>query len=485
MTAKESNSKYRYLAKNSILFTISSFGSKILSFLLVPLYTYVLTTYELGLSGLVVTSSSLLVFAVTINIGDAVLRFAMDKANDPHKIMAYGIRVIIRGTLIFSALSLIAYGINVIPWPRYCYLYLFLIVFVNSFLALFQNYLRSVDKVKDVAVSGVINTMFVIVSNLVFLLVLKIGIIGYFASMVIGPFVALIYCIIRTDNFREIVFGAVCDKETQREMRRYSIPLIFNGIAWWVNSSLDKYFVTAICGVSQNGIYDVSSKIPGILSTFNGIFSQAWSLSAIKEFDRADEDGFFSKTYNSYNACLVLICSVLIVLNIPLATLLFQKESFEAWNYSSLLLVAMVFNSMSGFTGSVFSAVKDSRSYAVTTITGAIVNTVLNFVLIINFQVIGAAIATIVSFAVTWFSRYILTRKYIMWKVNICRDILAYSLLLLQVSFEHLSGHFYIGQLSCLLLLLVIYFSDLKMVLGKCMVTANKMLGNRLKGAGK
>lgn len=42
--------KYKYLGKNTIIFAISSFGTKVLSFLLVPLYTAVLTTAEYGIA---------------------------------------------------------------------------------------------------------------------------------------------------------------------------------------------------------------------------------------------------------------------------------------------------------------------------------------------------------------------------------------------------------------------------------------------------
>lgn len=68
-------------------------------------------------------------------------------------------------------------------------------------------------------------------------------------------------------------------------------------MAWWINSSLDKYFVTGICGVSQNGIYSVAYKIPTILGVFQTIFTQAWSISAVVDFDEKDTDGFFTKTY--------------------------------------------------------------------------------------------------------------------------------------------------------------------------------------------
>ena len=76
-------------------------------------------------------------------------------------------------------------------------------------------------------------------------------------------------------------------------MFAYCIPLIFNNIALWVNGSLDKYFVTGLCGISENGIYSIASKIPHILDACIIVFSQAWNLSAIKEFDSQDKDGLF------------------------------------------------------------------------------------------------------------------------------------------------------------------------------------------------
>ena len=78
----EKNNKYAYLAKNTMLFTISSFGSKILSFLLVPLYTAVLSTEEYGTADLVTTTAGLLIYVFTLNIADAVLRFAIDRKNN-------------------------------------------------------------------------------------------------------------------------------------------------------------------------------------------------------------------------------------------------------------------------------------------------------------------------------------------------------------------------------------------------------------------
>ena len=73
------NTKAKYLIKNTGILTISNFSSKILVFLLVPLYTSVLSTAEYGTYDLAISTVTLLYPILTVNIVDAVMRFAMDK----------------------------------------------------------------------------------------------------------------------------------------------------------------------------------------------------------------------------------------------------------------------------------------------------------------------------------------------------------------------------------------------------------------------
>ena len=81
---KSTKNKYKNLSKNVALFTVSSFGSKIIAFLLVPLYTSILSTEEYGTADLILETVSLLIPILTIDIQDAVLRFTIgngDKKN--------------------------------------------------------------------------------------------------------------------------------------------------------------------------------------------------------------------------------------------------------------------------------------------------------------------------------------------------------------------------------------------------------------------
>ena len=249
--------------------------------------------------------------------------------------------------------------------------------------------------------------------------------------------------------------------------------MIFNGVAWWINNSIDKYFVTAICGIAINGIYSVAYKIPTILTVFQSIFSQAWNLSAIKEFDKNDEEGFFSKTYETYQAGLVVLCSTLIIMNIPIAHVLFAKDFFQAWEFSSILLISLVFNALSGFLGSIFTAVKNSKIFAVSTVSAAIVNIILNSIMIPTMGAQGAAIATAISFFMIWAIRLICAKKYIYLRINIVKDIIVYILLIVQVRLEHLKGHMYLAQALILVIIISLYW---KQIWNLVRTILNKML---------
>lgn len=87
------NKKNKSLIKNIGLFTIGSFGSKILSFLLVPLYTAVLTTTEYGSVDLITSTASLLTPILLLSIFDATLRFGMDSNYKKEDVLSTSINV--------------------------------------------------------------------------------------------------------------------------------------------------------------------------------------------------------------------------------------------------------------------------------------------------------------------------------------------------------------------------------------------------------
>lgn len=458
------NEKYKYLGKNTIIFAISSFGTKVLSFLLVPLYTAVLTTAEYGIADLITTTATLLVFILTLNISSSVLRFTIEQKSYGRNILSFGFRILLIGTFFCMSILGLIYSADWLDWPACYYAFMVLYFFATALYEMMTNYLRAVNKVKEVAVAGIMSSTIIIFGNILLLLVIKAGIIGYLISIGLGPLLASVYCMIVAHEPITTYFCVNCDNKVQKDMLIYCIPLIFNNIALWINAFLDRYFVTYFCGVSENGIYSVAGKIPTILSTCYSVFANAWTLSAITEFDPEDKDGFFSNTYNTYSALMTVVCSTIILMNIPLAHFLYSKKFFTAWRYSSILLISVMFNTLTVFQGSIFTAAKKTKDIAMTTMVSAVVNMVLNILLIPTIGALGAAIATAVAYFAMFWTRYKSLKKFISMIINIKRDILIYLVLVLQIISEHLNNHFYLGQLGCFLSIVILNQRYLKTI---------------------
>ena len=166
------NRKYKELARNTALFTISSFGSKILTFLLVPLYTNVLTTGDYGVADIISTSVSLLIYILTLNISAAVLRFAIDDIENRKAILSIGLRISVVGSTILALAVFICYILNLFEWEPYCYIFLVLLFVGSNINDILNNYLRAIDKITEVVVSGLLVTVITIGCNILFLVVL-------------------------------------------------------------------------------------------------------------------------------------------------------------------------------------------------------------------------------------------------------------------------------------------------------------------------
>ena len=354
-----SRKKYSYLAQNTLLLTLSSFGSKFLAFFLVPLYTNVLTTSDYGIADIVTTSVTLLIYVFTLNIGNAVLRFCLDDNYKPDKVFSFALKVIFVGGGILTIFTVICWKFQMLHWSNYCYFFLVLLFFCEAIESMLYQFLRGIDEVRIMAIASLISTFAKLISNIFLLVVFKYGIIGYLVSMAVGPGFAIVFSIVCVrKSIKATENNLKKEKELHSEMIAYSIPTAISQLGWWINNSIDRYFVLFMKGSALNGIYAVSYKVPSIMAMICNIFCQAWGISAIKEFDPEDSDGFYGKTYELFSGFLSFACAGLILINIPISKILFAKDFFEGWRYSSLLVLGMAFSGQASFFSGIFGAVK-------------------------------------------------------------------------------------------------------------------------------
>ncbi len=456
--------KYKYFLKNIGLMTLSNFASKILSFLLVPLYTSVLSTADYGLYDIYTTTAFLLVPLLSGAVSQAALRFSMDATSDRSQVFSEAIRTFIQASLVIVAVVAINCWLNLIPlfneYPIYFVLYYVFCLLSDILL----SFARGIDRIFDVAIAGIISSAVIIILNVKLLLIFPMGVSGYFIANISAFVVVSIYLVVRLRLWTYIT--ARRNKALSEEMAEYSRPLIFDQIAWWINNVSDRYIVTWICGAAANGIYSVAFKIPSILNVFQSIFNQAWTLSAVKEINESSGE-FYSRIYSIYNCGLVLLCSLLLVGDKLIARILYANDFYQAWQYAPLLTISVVFSCLCGVFEGIFAAAKETKILASTTIVGAVINIAMNLILVRYYGPLGAAFSTMVSYGLVWFARLRKASSIVPLNIHLSRDLASYAILLLQSLLLILvknSLAMYAIETLLLLLIVLLYLKDLKVL---------------------
>ena len=396
------NSKNVKLAKNIILMFLVYFMPKVFSFFLVPLYTSYLTTEEYGISDVIISTASLLAPFIALSIPSAVMRFTIENKDDRRPIWI-AVQTYLIGMLIFL-LGLI--GTHYLFHVNASYLLYIYIIAGSSVLSdINMSYTRGIEKMKLVTICGVGSSLVSILSNILFIIVLKKGLYGFLISSAAGYFFNIILLIscnlktISTPRSRDVT----AYRTLRKDMLQFSVPTIFSGLSWWIVSSSDRYFVTLLCGASMNGIYSVAYKIPTILQAIDNVFRQAWIYTLYDSYKTNEGREYIAKVYDVYNFFFCFGGAILIAITCPLARILYSNDFYDAWRYVPLLIISVVLSSASGLMGNFLSIYKKTKKAMVISIIAALSNSILNYILIIvTNDAMGAAIATVFTFLISW-----------------------------------------------------------------------------------
>lgn len=388
--------EYKNLISNSVVFTIANLGSKVISFVMVPLYTYVLSTKEYGVVDLLTTISSLTIPLVFMCMSDAVLRYSMDKRYDCRQVITSALSIFSVGGIV----SIIVMGIIKGIYPQTSeYIVVFYLLFITTALMQILNqFLRATEHIKAYAVNGVIYTLAFASLNVLFLVVLHRGIKGYLYSMVITNVICIVIACIISRIWKYI--NRTPTLQIMGILLRYSLPLVPNALMWWIMDASDKFVITYFLGVGANGLYAVAKKLPTLIDTVHSIFNQAWLMSAIQENENPNSTEFTTQTYKIYSFFLMGAVLVIMIIARPFVVYILNKEYIKTWLYIPWLLISVAFSSMSGFLSSKLIANEQTALILKTTVVGAAVNLVMNFILIPIVGINGAGIATMISFGI-------------------------------------------------------------------------------------
>ncbi|UNY97882.1 oligosaccharide flippase family protein [Zhouia spongiae] len=454
------NSKSNSLLQKSFIYAIGTFGSKVLAFLLVPIYSYYLNQDEFGYFDIVITGINLLVPFLTLQISDSVFRWLLTNKDERERenIITNSLILLLFNVVITSLLSFFLF----LVYPLRGQFLVTLVCCSAMVYPYMQQVARGVGKNKLFAFSGLLYTITYLLCNIFFLIYLGLKLEALFYSNILAYVIGSLFLFWRVKLSIFIKFRCF-DFLYIKSLLSYSLPLVPNTISWWLINSASKYIILIFIGVSANGIYAMAGRFPVILVMVNQVFTLAWQEKAIVDHQKKVDKKSYKKILQNLIKIQFSLVAVLSLGSQFMVDFLLSKDYYESWLYMPLLYVSVAFLSFSGFYGAFYLGANKTKEVFLTTIVGGIVNVVLALLLVKLIGLWGIAIASAIGYITLFIIRIKSTKKIIKlnfpWKICIKYGVL----LIVSLFVTYIQNEIY--SLSFLVLIVLLLIVDNKLLI--------------------
>ncbi|MGI8351371.1 oligosaccharide flippase family protein [Niallia circulans] len=431
------------LFKNTLIYGIATFTSKLINFLLLPIITFYVAASEFGRFDYYNSFVAVLVPLISLQISDAAFRFLLEENDLKSKKeivtnSIFGVTLNILLAYIFCFLTLyIIDGFN-----KEVFLWIILVT-ANIIFVHLQNLSRGFSQNKEFALSGVINSISLGLLNILFLIIFKMEYIGLVTSNIVALVISIIYLYLKCE-INKYLSIKLFNFNIYKKMLLYSIPLIPNFISWWIINLSDRILINFYLGTEANGVYAVAYRFTNMLMFAITVFNKAWQESAILTFNKKDTNTYYTSIFNKYY--VFLFSSVLIL--IPFFGMLFNfidKSYAKSLYLIPILLYAVVFSAFSSFFGTAFQSSKNTREAVSSSILAGILNIIFNIILIPYIGLIGASISTLISFIFMCIYRILQTQKYFTISYNYLKIVMIFIIsIVLNVIFYNAENNIFV-----------------------------------------
>lgn len=467
--------RQKELAKNTVILTIGRVCTQGVSFLLLPLYTTLLTPDEYGIVDLFNTYISILIPLVSWEFDLGAFRFLLE-VRDSFKEQKKVISTIISTHFIQNFVYLILFlGISPFIHSEFK-IFLFLDVIANVFLNTLLQVSRGVNRNIVYSFASFLSASSTVVLNVFTIALLKFGALGMFISSFLGKVIAIIYLVVILKIWK--YYSIKCfSKKLLKNISKYSLPCIPTQLSWWVVNASDRTIIAFFLGVTKNGIYSVANKFSSIYITFYNILNLSWTEMTVLHINDEDRDEFFSLMINTIFSIFAAICLIIISVIPFVYRIMVDSQYADGYFQVPILMIAVLCQVVCGLYSTIYLAAKKTTESAKTAFLAAIINIVVDILLIKVIGLYAASISTLVAYFSMAVYRYFDSKKYIKMVLNfkiLMSTILIAFLDILIVYYNHTIT-------SAINVLIVIVYSCLlnKNMIQSCLIMVkNKILNS-------
>ena len=411
MTQDKTQERSSKFLKDLGIYAIGNLGSKIITFAMVPLYTFfVKNTGDFGYYDLCLTVIFLIMPLATLQLRDGAFRFLLETQDqrERSKIITFIYRTLLTSVMVSLVATILLAMFTSIGYLWYC----LLLLLAMSFFEVITQVARGLGNNKDFVAAGIISSMGIGVFSIVLVAFAGLGIKGIFLANILARLVAIMFLELKLHIFATYFKFNIDLGKAGRDILKYSLPLLPGSLCWWLTGSSDRWFINHFVGIDANGIYAVAFRFNGIILTLSTIFYQAWQETAILQYNSQDRDKFFSKMFNTYIGVLAILLTAYTFTLKLFYPVIVDANYQESVNYLYPMGISAVIFALSAFFDMGYQCAKDTPRTLPAIFLAAVVNLVCNLVLVKYIGVYGAIITSIITYLVLFIYRLHDMKRY-------------------------------------------------------------------------
>ncbi len=402
-------SRTKQLLKNTGILVVAKISTQVVNFLLLPLYTALLSTAQYGEIDIYTSLAMIVIPFLTLQVEMGIFRYYISCRDEEarQRIISTGFAVI---GVVLLLITMIYLLVSVcFPFRYSCLLYFFYLSQTVSVVLL--QICRGLGDNFAYGMSSFIASSLAVALNIFFIAVLRMGVEGILYAAIIAQVVSSIYMLNRT-QVMSFCHREAIDISSCRNLLRYSVPLVFNQISSWAINYSDRMIIHHFWGIAQNGIYAIANKFSNVTMTFFGMYNLAWTESVVRCIQEADSADYINRLFElTFKVYLILIIGIINLLPFVFPFMV-DVEYQSAYYHVPILLTAMFFSGMAATIGSIYLAYNKTKNVSITTTMAGVCNVIVHFILLDFCGLYAASISTLVAFVLLFIYRFIFVRSF-------------------------------------------------------------------------
>ena len=404
------------MLRNLGIYAVGSIGSRLMTFLLVPIYSFFIAPSEFGYYDICFAAIMLMLPLITMQLREGAFRFLLDTTADDERtrVVTFAMVAMLRNICACLVLGVAAH----LLFDIRCMWYTLVFACVFALFEVVQQMLRGLGHNKLFAGCGILSSFLIFAISVPLVVWADMGIEGVFLGNIVARVIALLFAEWRVGVFRKYMRRDVDYRAVGREIMRFSYPLVLVNLIVILIASGNRFFIEHFLGLHDNGLYAVAVKFAAILEAMTLIINQTWQETAIRQYGDADRDSFYSKILNAFLWVLVvLVVGISYLVRLSYGYIVGVEYQESMWLVYPLVLSSM-FLALLVFYDMGYQCSKTTSRQLPCLIIALVISVVTNYFFVIWWGLYGILASINVTYLFMLVYKMIDTRRYMRLRID-------------------------------------------------------------------